>query len=339
MPAGFLVKLRPTGPWRIGHDSGARDRVGFLYHSDALFSAVTQAMLRLGHIEDWLAATAENAAGPAVSFSSCFPFHRDTLLVTPPNHLWPPPPSPKLRYKGARFIPLSLASGLMSGLPIEEDRWILDGPSECLLPIGKGPGFGPFRAALRSRAAVDRLEPGRIDAHSTACLEFAEGAGLWFAAAFFDEAARDRWAAPVRAALRLLADSGFGGERSLGWGHCEMPEIINGQFPALVLSTPPAAEATESAYWLLSLFAPSASDSVDWTRGSYSLLARSGRFESSSQWGALKPSASLVAEGSVLFASTEPRGAAHNIAPPHFPHPVFRSGFALSIPIPWRGNA
>jgi CRISPR Csm4 C-terminal domain len=42
----------------------------------------------------------------------------------------------------------------------------------------------------------------------------------------------------------------------------------------------------------------------------------------------------MVAEGSVLFADGAPRGSAADVAPDGFAHPVFRAGFALSIPLP-----
>src|SRR5205085_5676644 len=57
MKPGLVVKLRPSGPWRIGPDSGARNRVDVIYHSDSLYSAVTSAMLRMGLLAEWLAAT------------------------------------------------------------------------------------------------------------------------------------------------------------------------------------------------------------------------------------------------------------------------------------------
>jgi len=336
MSAGFLVKLRPTGPWRIGPDSGDRDRVDLVYHSDAVYSAVTHAMLRLGHGEEWLEDTAASGNGPAVRFTSCYPFHRNTLLITPPRTHWPPPPSVKLRYQSVRFVPLSFLEGMLSEQPIQEDRWIVDGPSECLLPSGKAALGSPFRVVRRSRAAVDRLESGRVEAHTTACLEFAEGAGLWLAAAFRDDAAREQWAGRLRAALRLLADSGFGGERSHGWGRAEQPEISEGLLPGLIVTPPAQAEGTESAYWLLSLFSPAASDTVDWKRGSYATVVRSGRVESAAGSGGEKQRAPMLVEGSVLIAASEPRGAARDVAPAGFPHPVFRSGFAFTISIPWR---
>ena len=70
MNPGLVVKLRPSGPWRIGPDSGARNRVDVIYHSDSLFSAVTSAMGRMGRLEEWLQATVHGPA-PAVCFSSC----------------------------------------------------------------------------------------------------------------------------------------------------------------------------------------------------------------------------------------------------------------------------
>jgi len=91
MPAGLIVKLRPAGPWRSGPDTGARHRVDPVYHSDSLYAAVTSAMAMLGLREEWLDATARNPEGPAVRFSSCFPFQSDILFVVPPRSLWPPP--------------------------------------------------------------------------------------------------------------------------------------------------------------------------------------------------------------------------------------------------------
>jgi len=151
----FAVRFRPVGPWRFGPDSGARDRVDLIYHSDALFSAVCSAMSQLGLAEEWLAATATSANAPAVRFSSFFPFIGDTLLVVPPRSLWPPPESTKIRYKGAHFVPLPVVESLLSDKAIDEDRWAVDGESECLV-LGNS-GRGPFRVALRSSAGVDRL--------------------------------------------------------------------------------------------------------------------------------------------------------------------------------------
>ncbi len=322
----FAVRFRPVGPWRFGPDSGARDRVDLIYHSDAFFSAVCSAMSQFGLGEEWLQATAASAGAPAVRFSSFFPFIGETLLVVPPRNLWPPPESTKIRYKGAHFVPLSVIESLLSEKTIDEDRWAVDGESECLVLANQG--RGPFRVALRSSAGVDRLQNAAVEVHSTACLEFTRAGGLWTIVQFADEAAASRWQAPVRSALLLLADSGLGGERSRGWGRSEAPEWRKW--------TPPESTAAEQAHWLLSLYTPAENDAVDWKRGNYATVTRSGRIESSARWGEPKQPTTMIAEGSVLLASSELRGTASNIAPEGFPHPVYRAGFAVTVPIPWK---
>jgi hypothetical protein len=275
---------------------------------------------------------------------------------------------------------------------------------------------------------VDRLS-GASERHSTACIEFRPGAGVWTVVGFQDESARARWVEPVKAAFRLLADTGFGGERSRGWGRSEAPEFADATLPDVITGggedtgredrgqgggpaevvpepapEPPAAEAKSTiaaesvpeaapldpgpeaalldpgpeaapldpgpeaaplapgprltapvpeaaplapgprppapvpapvqAHWLLSLFTPAPTDSVDWRRGNYTVLARGGRVESPAGSGELKKQVQMVAEGSVLYADAAPRGAAVDVAPDGFAHPVFRAGFALAIPVP-----
>jgi CRISPR type III-A-associated RAMP protein Csm4 len=234
MNPGLVVKLRPAGPWRIGPDSGARNRVDAIYHSDSLYSAVTSAMSRMGSLAAWLDATARSQT-PAVCFSSCFPFLDDIGFVVPPRTIWPPTSpaamSARVRWKSARFIPLSVVESILSGKKLNENQWSVDGASGCLVPAGKP---GPFRTSVRWNAAVDRLS-GCSERHATACIEFREGCGLWTVVGFRDEAARDQWQEPVKAAFRWLADSGFGGERSRGWGRSETPEFVEGTLPGLII--------------------------------------------------------------------------------------------------------
>lgn len=324
MPSA-IVRFRPTGPWRFGPDSGTRDRLDPIYHSDSLYAAVTSAMLRLELLEEWLDATARRESEPEVRFSSLFPFQREILFVTPPRSLWPPPPSTKIRFKSARFVPLSVVRSLVAEQPIDENRWIIDGESECMIPSGEG----PFRIGMRSAAAVDRVRPGAADPHITACLEFGRDAGLWTMVVFSSDEAQNRWRNRVRGALRLLADSGFGGERSRGWGRASEPEWQ--RCPDFW----PAPDG-ETGHWLLSVYAPAEADGVDWKTGNYSTITRTGRIESSSRWGALKAPTLMITEGSVLVSPGAPRGGAPNVAPSDFAHPVYRAGFAVTIPIPWK---
>jgi CRISPR type III-A-associated RAMP protein Csm4 len=447
MNPGMVVKLRPSGPWRIGPDSGARNRVDAIYHSDTLYAAVTSAMAMLGARDEWLDATAR-ASAPEVCFSSCFPFVDEIGFVAPPRTVWPPSTpalmAARVRWKSARFVPLGIVQAILSGQGLDDSQWAVDGESECLVPTGRS---GPFRAGVRWNAAVDRLS-GAAERHSTACLEFRPGAGLWTVVSFADDSAWERWSGKVKAAFRWLADSGFGGERSRGWGRSEAPEFVEGTLPEMILGAPPKGAPTGAggqgpgagelldeapaaveppseepppvppveeppseeppvadppptnelpeeepltpealpseevgvreaaevagfaeapapgpwppaplgvpgpsslaplgaplapaplgfsgprAHWLLSLYTPSADDVVDWGRGSYSILTRGGRIETS---GELKKQLPMVEEGSVLVAADGLRGSAPDVAPDGFAHPVFRAGFAVSVPLP-----
>jgi CRISPR type III-A-associated RAMP protein Csm4 len=282
-------------------------------------------MSRLGMLDEWLDATARAGSrndAPAVRFSSCFPYQGETKFIVPPRSLWPPLASAKVRWRGAKFVPLSVVTELLSAKTISEEGWTVDPASECLIQIGSS---GPFRVAVRSSAAVDRWGTG-VAPHSTACIEFAPGAGLWAAVEFADDAAREQWSTRVQGAIRLLADSGFGGERSRGWGRAEASFSDE--------SLPFAAQAGDAtAWWMLSLFHPAANDEIDWKSGSYSLTTRSGRVEGATHWGDAKKQTRMIAEGSVIVASSEPKGSAANVAPDDFSHPVYRAGFALAIPL------
>jgi CRISPR type III-A-associated RAMP protein Csm4 len=348
MSSALLIRLRPAGPWRYGPGDGARDRVDSLYRSDRLFSAVSQAMLRLGHLDAWLDATAR-APHPAVVFSSLFPFQADTLFAPPPQTLWPPAvaalrtPSPvfltKVRWRTAQFVPVSVIESLMTGSQINADQWIADAESGCLLRRDR-PQSSPFRTVVRTRVPVDRITNRSADGHIAACIEFEAGAGLWAVALFGDAAAQSAWSERVQAAFRLLGDTGFGGSRSTGWGQAPSPECQVGDWPGLLFPKLArglrngAADELSSLHWLLSVYSPAGDDAVDWAEGKYALTIRGGRVESQAGWGAEKKLVRMVTEGSVVSAGTSPKGQAVDVAPDGFAHPVYRAGFALALQLP-----
>lgn len=358
MQEAVLIRLRPTGPWRFGPDDAGNENLGrldSLYRSDRLFSALTLAAQQLGWLDEWLDATARSTA-PAVAFTSLYPFQSDTLFAPAPSTLWPPPPSlvttpnpvflSKLRWSAARFVPVTLIESILTGQPILADQWIPDAESGCLLRRDR-PSSSPFRASTRRTAPVDRLTGTTTHAIPAACIEFEPAAGLWAVARYSTPAARGAWDARLQAAFRLLADTGFGARRSSGWGHAAAPEFQNGSWPALLfpkLARQNAAangngnaNGDASLYWLLSLYSPASADSIDWTAGDYKVIVRSGRIESPAASGVVKKSARMVSEGSVVATHVEPRGAALDVAPDGFAHPVYRAGFAVALKLPTLG--
>jgi CRISPR type III-A-associated RAMP protein Csm4 len=352
MQPAVLIRLRPIGPWRYGPGDGGHDRVDTQYRSDRLYSAVTLAMKQLGWMEEWLDATARSST-PPVAFTSLFPFQGGTLFVTPPATLWPPPasqvatPSPvflsKIRWTVATFVPASLVETILLGENVLADQWLPDPESACLLRRDRL-NTTPFHTVLRSGSAVDRVSAGVVSVHSSACVEFEPGAGLWTIARYRDEAARSDWGQRIAAAFRLLADGGFGGKRSSGWGQTEAPEFEEGTWPGLLLPKLARALArnsqvqTNSAepplYWLLSLFAPGQTDQIDWSGGDYRAVVRGGYVEGAPNGNGSKKRVRMIAEGSVLAAPEEIVGAAVDVSPEGHAHPVYRSGIAVSLRLP-----
>lgn len=352
MQPALLTRFRPAGPWRYGPADGALDRVDVTYRSDRLFSAVTIAMQQLGFLNDWLDATA-HAAKPAIAFSSLFPFQGETLFAIPPATIWPPPSAQvsapnsvflaKIRWKAASFVPLTVIDSLLTGGKLLADQWMPDPESGCLLRRDR-PSTSPFRVVQRRNAAVDRIAGTASSTVTRACVEFESGAGLWNLTRYKDTAAETVWREHVEAAFRLLADTGFGGRRSSGWGHTSAPEFQRGSWPALILpklarvsgdgSDSSGADGENLSFWLLSLYSPAPRDRVNWSAGDYAITDRAGRIQSNGNSGEEKKAVRMVAEGSVLAAAAEPNGAAVNVAPQNFAHPVYRSGLALTLELP-----
>jgi len=319
MPAGMIIRFRPSGPWRFGPSTGERSRTDLTGPSDLLYAAVGEALRWLGEGSLWREAVRE-APDPAFRLSSLFLYSGRSLFVPPPASLWPPPASNRLRWRAAQYVPVHLVSELLQQRPLLEERWEIDLRSQCLIAAGTAP---PVRVAVRRRAAVDRIAPGSIAPHATACLEFAPNAGVWAVAAFRSASDQEQWEPLLRAAFRLLADEGLGGERRLGWGRAEAVEFQSGPFPKLLSGVFPEEEAG-AGYWLLSLFYPAASDEVDWEAGSYALTERGSPGSERVR---------MAAPGSVLRASRPPRGQWVRLARMEV-EPAVRAGFALAVPLP-----
>ena len=97
--------------------------------------------------------------------------------------------------------------------------------------------------------------------------------------------------------------------------------------------SPHAEAAPAAAHWLLSLFAPAPPDAVDWSRGNYTLVARarphgrgSGELKKTCPNGRGRLGALRLGGAARRRAGCGARTASA--------HPVFRAGFAVSVPLP-----
>jgi CRISPR type III-A-associated RAMP protein Csm4 len=325
--SALLIRFRPTGPWRIGPESGSRAEVDRIFHSDTLFNALTWAMAELGNVDAWLDATVRTDQ-PQLAISSLFPFQEQTLYAPPPKHIWPPLSSTKIYWNAVKFAPLSIIRPLLDEETLEEDRWTVDLASECLIASHRfdRSGGGPFVVGYRAAAAVDRVTGKLGDPLETACLEFRADSGLWGIVDFQTPQAADTWQQLLKGAFQYLADTGLGGERSRGWGRSTV-QFTSGELAELLLPPrvkPPTAQET-AGHWLLSLYSPHVQDRVQWHRGHYQLATRSGRTHRGQNTQAIR----LVEEGSVVVCEQKPVGSAKQVTSDG----VWRSGLAVSLPV------
>jgi hypothetical protein len=229
---------------------------------------------------------------------------------------------------------VNLLETILMGQKILADQWAPDPESACLLRRDR-PSTPPFRAVLRTGAAVDRVTKESGAVHTFAGIEFEPGAGLWGIVRYADEAGSRIWNDRVKGIFRLLADTGLGGRRSAGWGQIQAAEFQDGGWPGVLFPKVARAAAKNGApadethggalYWLLSLFSPATADVVDWTGGDYTLVERGA---------ANRTRVRLIAEGSVVRTMAAPVGTAVDVADDGEAHPVYRSGIALALKLP-----
>ncbi len=134
MSSAVLVRLRPTGPWRIGPDSGDRDRVDRVYHSDALYSAVCGAMFRLGEGGAWLDATARASSSASCALEFLFPVSCVDSVRGPSAKCVAASSVVENSLEGRAFCAFERGGNAACGQASERRCLRIDGPSECLLP-------------------------------------------------------------------------------------------------------------------------------------------------------------------------------------------------------------
>jgi CRISPR-associated protein Csm4 len=180
-----------------------------------------------------------------------------------------------------------------------------------------------WRETIASRVTLDRLT-SRSELWRFGRVLFAEGCGLWFAA-HCDAAWRNRF----EAALRLLGDSGLGGER--GAGH--------GLFTLAASPAPPAAltvdvDSSSASFVTLAPCCPrDAAEAAALTSGdpvAYDLLPRRGWIGSPEAGGLRRQTVWMFAEGSVL-AGAGNAGRLAPVTPDAAPHAVLRYGLAFPL--------
>lgn len=195
---------------------------------------------------------------------------------------------------------------------------------ESVYQAGDEPAI--WRHAVVPRVTLDRITSASAIWH-LGSVGFAKDCGLWFSARF-DDSASPELRQKFDGALRLLGDTGLGGERGAGHG------LFNHS-----VSQDDSLPQTENAsqFVTLSPCCPKDAAQAEALAGegaSYELIARRGWVTSPEAGNLRRQTVWMFAEGSVLNGGlSQPHGRLVNATPDPSPHPVWRYGYAFPVEV------
>ncbi len=353
-------RLIPNSPFHIGDKGVGLEETETIIHSDTIFSAICIALLQAGENLDallsefpqWKDNSLIDNRQPPFLISSAFPFMEKVLFF----------PKPFLRIekfnqkiylnlgktlKKISFVSAELFLNILANEDVSDELyefgdnedspelrednllqsgqvWITENERQALNARGKF-SRNVWQKSIDPRVPVDRIS-NASDIYSSGRVWFTKNSGLFILVEFLDPTYRKT----LEKALRILGDSGIGGERSVG----------NGQFSLEIGEWPfnPEELKEGNAFTTLSLFWPS-KDEV--TRGvlnnaSYHLINRRGWIGAPGGMNLRRRGVIMCREGSVFMQS--PRGALLDVKPvnpspaKNVDHEVWRYGLAMRIP-------
>jgi CRISPR-associated protein Csm4 len=188
-----------------------------------------------------------------------------------------------------------------------------------------------FKNQILPKIAVDRIHQSTNFYH-TGFTYFQAGSGLYFL--FHMPTADEELLDQLKAALRLLADDGIGGERSSGAGRFTAKwHDLPSDWDALVHQS-----IKQPSYALMSLFWDKPESCIELVadqNARYQLKERGGWLSARSGRQLRRKSVRMFTEGSVF--GQPPQGQLAIVTPNELQgknhHPIYRSGVSLSLPV------
>lgn len=336
-----LVRLRPLSPFHLGARGIGLEETETFIHSDTLFSALCNAWVRCHGTQDLknrLLQPLPQGTKPPLRISSAFPYAFDTpFFARPLSPLRMNNPGDPKPLKRGRFVSGRLFVSLLSGNRVDPpevlhdgDLWVTAGERQDISEqMGTAPALPGADLAVWILQEVPRVSLDRVTQASNifyfSRVTFAPGCGLFFLAVVDP---------PIRPAfetvVRVLGDTGIGGDRTAGYGQFEPG------FEEVELDVPEDAETFLS----LSLLSPSSQEieGLLGPRSAYGLVRRDGWIDSPQARNYRRRACRMFAEGSV-FRGTSDRlyGRLVDVTPTapevRLSHPIYRYGYAFPIPI------
>lgn len=298
-------------------------------HSDTLKAALTVCALELfgnNEIEKFLTIFS--------GISSAFPFYNNTLFF--------PKPYLKLPFKLNNNLTTSVANKILKNIRfIDKEAFekILFNV-ETLINEDNLSNKGKFLSLTQkinnkiyTKDSIQKvyIEDSFINSsftresspYFTEIIEFHSQAGLYFLA---ENGIINN---EFKAALKLLADNGIGGDKTYGYGTFNFEIITEG----LILNIPENIQG----YINLSLFCPTEDEikEISLNDASYELIKRGGYIANPEQqnlFAKRKKSIYMFSEGSAFAVQSKLKGKRLNLAPINSQHAVWRCGKSIFVP-------
>lgn len=322
-----VYKLQFTAPLHVSSNGSSYEDAESLIHSDTLYSALCTVAAQLYAEEEWKKVFL-NKDHCRIRISSTFPFFKESLFLPKPFSF-----SPKGFNQWEYAIQKSwkkvayLSWEAFQNIIVEEQEIDYKNISDHIF---SGAYFLPTESMPQGRVLyafreVPRVTLDRVSNSSTLFfygdITFLKDAGLYFLCEFADEEAK----VFLESSLRLLGDTGIGGDRTVGKGLFEV-KAESKQLPVT---------DEGNANLLLSLYTPKTEEIsfLDTKKSYYQIKTRQGWVSNKTF---RRQTIRAFTEGSVMVTMKNEKieGRLHEVLPISFcGHPIYRYMRAFSIPI------
>ena len=330
----MLVRLQPLAPFHLGRRGIGLEETETFVHSDTLFSALCNVWVRCFGRDDlenrFLPSVEASESGSLFQISSAFPYAYNVLFFPKPLSPLPVQNVDQKKLKHCRFISEQIFKDLIHGrkiAPASQDRifWLSKAEQDTKKDKFKSDQFHIWQETEVPRVSLDRVtQASNIFYFSQ--VTFTEGCGLYFLVNM-DASLRSDF----KMAIRVLGDTGIGGDRTAGYGQFEP------QFSEYTLNVPDNASQVVT----LSLFSPrnrTELSSLLGEQSTYELIRRDGWIDSPDGRNYRRRACLMFAEGSVINRSQNGlMGRLVDVTPTapevQLTHKVYRYGIGFPVPI------
>ncbi len=321
--------------FHFGQHGLGQEETGVHWPSDSLWAAILSRMVeQVGEASMTQLAEALKSGAPPLALSSVFPRAAAVLFFPRPMRLphavdephgLRPKDVKKVKWLSERLFRAVLEGQSLASVLAGAEYWH-DG-AVALTREEREPfpaNFKIWAIEKRPRVAVGRTDNASQIYH-TGRATFASKAGLWFAARWRDES----WRPAIETALADLAVTGLGGNRSVGFGACQIEKR-----GALTLPEP-----ADGLWVSLSRYLPRSDEmrAFEHSQAAYAVEHVGGWVYSPTDKNQRRRTVRLLAEGAVLgYAGRAMPGDTVDVQPDYngnqpLGHAVWRSGLALAV--------